>query len=204
MSDDNIKKYGEVCFTLSYGTYIAGMDIPEGKYKLVAKHGYGDVYSSNEEMGINEYMEAEAKIDDSDEDNQNATEFSNLVLKVGDKVTIEDSLVLEFSSKNANLTQSIIRNEIGKEVTLKKGVYTCGKDFEIGIYDIVLVEDGGSIEIETDGVGNYANSYIFGPDYKDIKEIRNYDFEIEEKIHIYGKDLVIKLSPSKNNWLFDK
>ena len=49
-----------------------------------------------------------------------------------------------------------------------------------------------------------ANSYIFGPDYKDIKEIRNYDFEIEEKIHIYGKDLVIKLSPSKNNWLFDK
>ena len=41
-------------------------------------------------------------------------------------------------------------------------------------------------------------------DYKDIKEIRNYDFEIEEKIHIYGKDLVIKLSPSKNNWLFGK
>ena len=116
----------------------------------------------------------------------------------------QSNLILEFSSKNANLTQSIIRNEIGKEVTLKKGVYTCGKDFEIGIYDIVLVEDGGSIEIETDGVGNYANSYIFGPDYKDIKEIRNYDFEIEEKIHIYGKDLVIKLSPSKNNCLFDK
>ena len=32
MSDDNIKKYGEVCFTLLNGTYIAGMDIPEGKY----------------------------------------------------------------------------------------------------------------------------------------------------------------------------
>lgn len=204
MSDDNIKKYGEVCFTLLNGAYITGMDIPEGKYKLVAKHGCGDVYSSNEEMGINEYMEAETKIDDSDEDNQNATEFSNLVLKVGDKITIVDSLVLEFSSKNANLTQSIVRKEIGKEVTLKKGVYTCGKDFEIGIYDIVLVEDGGSIEIETEGVGNFANSYIFGPDYKDIKEIRNYDFEIGEKIHIYGKNLVIKLSPSKNNWLFGK
>ena len=125
-------------------------------------------------------------------------------LKVGDKITIVDSLVLEFSSKNANLTQSIVRKEIEKEVTLKKGVYTCGKDFEIGIYDIVLVEDGGSIEIETEGVGNFANSYIFGPDYKDIKEIRNYDFEIGEKIHIYGKNLVIKLSPSKNNWLFGK
>ena len=134
MSDDNIKEYGEVCFTLSNGTYTAGMDIPEGKYKLVAKHGYGDVYSSNEEMGIDEYMEAEDLIDDSDEDNESATEFSNLVLKIGDKVTIEDSLVLEFSSKNANLTQSIVRKEIGKEVTLKKGVYTCGKDFEIGIY----------------------------------------------------------------------
>ena len=180
------------------------MDIPEGKYKLVAKHGCGDVYSSNKKMGINEYMEAEDKIADTDEDNESATEFSNLVLKIGDKVTIEDSLVLEFSSKNANLTQSIIRNEIGKEIILKKGVYTCGKDFEIGIYDIVLVEDGGSIEIETEGVGNYANSYIFGPDYKDIKEIRNYDFEIGEKIHIYGKNLVIKLSPSKNNWLFGK
>ena len=146
-------------------------------------------------------MEAEAKIDDSDEDNQNATEFSNLVLKVGDKVTIEDSLVLEFSSKNANLTQSIIRNEIGKEVTLKKVVYTCGKDFEIGIYDIVLVEDGGKIEIEENDIGN---SYFFGSNYDDIREIKNYNFKIGEKIHVYGKDLVIKLSPSKNNWLFDK
>ena len=100
MSDDNIKKYGEVCFTLLNGTYIAGMDIPEGKYKLVAKHGCGDVYSSNEKMGINEYMEAEDKIADTDEDNESATEFSNLVLKVGDKITIVDSLVLEFSSKN--------------------------------------------------------------------------------------------------------
>ncbi len=201
MFDDNIKKYGEVCFTLSNGTYTAGMDIPEGKYKLVAKHGYGDVYSSNEKMGIDEYMEAEDLIDDSDEDNESATEFSNLILKIGDKVTIEDSLVLEFSSKNANLTQSIVRKEIGKEVTLKKGVYTCGKDFEIGIYDIVLVEDGGKIEIEENDIGN---SYFFGSNYDDIREIKNYNFKIGEKIHVYGKDLVIKLSPSKNNWLFDK
>lgn len=201
MFDDNIKKYGEVCFTLSNGTYTAGVDIPEGKYKLVAKHGYGDVYSSNEKMGIDEYMEAEDLIDDSDEDNESATEFSNLILKIGDKVTIEDSLVLEFSSKNANLTQSIVRKEIGKEVTLKKGVYTCGKDFEIGIYDIVLVEDGGKIEIEENDIGN---SYFFGSNYDDIREIKNYNFKIGEKIHVYGKDLVIKLSPSKNNWLFDK
>ena len=201
MFDDNIKKYGEVCFTLSNGTYTAGMDIPEGKYKLVAKHGYGDVYSSNEKMGIDEYMEAEDLIDDSDEDNESATEFSNLILKIGDKVTIEDSLVLEFSSKNANLTQSIVRKEIEKEVTLKKGVYTCGKDFEIGIYDIVLVEDGGKIEIEENDIGN---SYFFGSNYDDIREIKNYNFKIGEKIHVYGKDLVIKLSPSKNNWLFEK
>lgn len=201
MSDDNIKKYGKVCFTLSNGTYTAGMDIPEGKYKLVAKHGYGDVYSSNEEMGIDEYMEAEDLIDDSDEDNKSATEFSNLVLKIGDKVTIEDSLVLEFSSKNANLTQSIVRKEIGKEIILKKGVYTCGKDFEIGVYDIVFVEDSGNIEIEENDIGN---SYFFGSNYDDIREIKNYNFKIREKIHVYGKDLVIKLSPSKNNWLFDK
>ena len=134
----------EVCFTLSNGTYTAGMDIPEGKYKLIAKSGYGEVYSSNEEMGINEYMEAEDKIVDTDEDSESATEFSNLILKVGDKITIEDCLILEFSSKNANLIQSIVRKEIGKEIILKKGVYTCGKDFEIGTYDIVLVEDGGS------------------------------------------------------------
>ena len=195
MFDDNIKKYGEVCFTLSNGTYTAGMDIPEGKYKLVAKHGYGDVYSSNEEMGIDEYMEAEDLIDDSDEDNESATEFSNLILKIGDKVTIEDSLVLEFSSKNANLTQSVVRKEIGKEIILKKGVYTCGKDFEIGVYDIVLVEDSGNIEIEENDIGN---SYFFGSNYDDIREIKNYNFKIKEKIHVYGKDFVIKLSLSKN------
>ena len=73
--------------------------LPEGKYKLVAKHGYCNAYSSNKEMGIDEYMEAEDLIDDSDEDNESAAEFSNLILKIGDKVTIEDSLVLEFFFK---------------------------------------------------------------------------------------------------------
>ena len=185
----------EVCFTLSNGTYTAGMDIPEGKYKLIAKSGYGEVYSSNEEMGINEYMEAEDEIVDTDEDSESATEFSNLILKVGDKITIEDCLILEFSSKNANLIQSIVRKEIGKEIILKKGVYTCGKDFEIGVYDIVLVEDSGNIEIEENDIGN---SYFFGSNYDDIREIKNYNFKIGEKIHVYGKDFVIKLSPSKN------
>lgn len=73
--------------------------LPEGKYKLVAKHSYCNAYSSNKEMGIDEYMEAEDLIDDSDEDNESAAEFSNLILKIGDKVTIEDSLVLEFFFK---------------------------------------------------------------------------------------------------------
>ena len=46
-------------------------------------------------------MEAEDEIDNPDEDRENASEFSNLVLKIGDKITIEDCLVLEFSSKNS-------------------------------------------------------------------------------------------------------
>ena len=112
------KMIGKVCFTLSNGTYTVGMDIPEGKYRVVAKNGYGDVYSSNGKMGISEYMEAENEIDNTDEDNEAATEFSNHVLKVGDKITIEKCLVLEFSSKNANLTQSLVRKEIGKETIL--------------------------------------------------------------------------------------
>lgn len=198
MIDDNLKKYGEVHFTLSTGTYIAGMDIPEGKYKLIAKNGYGDVYSSNEKMGINEYMEAEDEIDDSDEDSETATEFSNLVLKVGDKITIEKCLVLEFFSKNVNLTQNVVRKEIGEEIILRKGVYTCEEDFKIGIYDIILIEGEGKIEIEEDDLGN---SYIFGSNYDDIREIKNYDFTIGEKIHIFSKDLVIKLSPSKNHFI---
>ena len=118
MSDDNIKKYGEVCFTLLNGTYITGMDIPEGKYKLVAKHGCGDVYSSNEEMGINEYMEAETKIDDSDEDNQNATEFSNLVLKVGDTITIFLLLLLFFISSSKSFAISIPVSSISLFIAL--------------------------------------------------------------------------------------
>lgn len=89
----------DTCFILSAGTYVAGRDIPEGKYKLVAKHGYGDVYSSNEKMGINEYMEAEDEIDNPDEDRENAIEFSNLVLKKWDRIIIEDSLILEFFLK---------------------------------------------------------------------------------------------------------
>ena len=202
MSDDNIKKYGEVCFTLLNGTYIAGMDIPEGKYKLVAKHGCGDVYSSNEKMGINEYMEAEDKIADTDEDNESATEFSNLVLKIGDKVTIEDSLVLEFSSKNANLTQSIIRNEIGKEIILKKGVYTCGKDFEEGTYDIELIKNYGYITIrEKNNMSNIEFSKYLGEDKRELKGFKNCSIEAGDKLEISG-GLVVKLSPSKSTYLY--
>lgn len=196
MADDNLKKYGEIYFTLSTGTYIAGMDIPDGKYKLVAIHGYGEVYSSNDVMGINEYMEPEEEIKDED-DTETASEFSNLVLKVGDKIIIEKCLVLKFSSKNANLSQTLVRKEVGEEIILNKGLYICGKDFKAGTYDIIALEGSGLLPILKDG-----SSYSMGFNYEhsEISEVKNHTFRCGDRIEFHYKDFVVKLSPSKNNF----
>ena len=66
-------------------------------------------------------------------------------LIIGDILFITDALVVELSSKKANLLQNIIRYPIGKEITLKAGNYICGDDFKSGVYDIKRIKNRGVV-----------------------------------------------------------
>ena len=116
-------KYGKVCFTLTAGRYTVGMDIPEGRYRIVAKKNSGNIY--------NKYYTFDEDLDADDDDGIKIHKR----LIIGDILFITDALVVELSSKKANLLQNIIRYPIGKEITLKAGNYICGDDFKSGLND---------------------------------------------------------------------
>ena len=91
-------KYGKVCFNLSAGRYTVGMDIPEGRYQIIAKKNSGNIY--------NKYSTFDKNLDA--EDNNTPKIFARLF--IGDILTITYSLVVELSSEKANLLQNIIRS----------------------------------------------------------------------------------------------
>ena len=55
-------KYGEVSFELTAGNYTVGMDIPEGRYKIMAMKNFGNIY--------NKYYTFDENLDVDDEENK--------------------------------------------------------------------------------------------------------------------------------------
>ena len=166
------------------------MDIPEGRYRIVAKKNSGNIY--------NKYNSFDKNLDA--EDNNTPKIFARLF--IGDILIITDSLVVELSSEKANLLQNIIRRPIGKEVTLKAGNYICGKDFEEGTYDIELIKNYGYITIrEKNNMFNIKFSKYLGEDKRELKGFKNCSIEAGDKLEISG-GLVVKLTPSKSTYLY--
>ncbi|WP_332838290.1 hypothetical protein [Fusobacterium canifelinum] len=174
-------KYGEVCFTLSAGSYTVGMDIPEGRYRIVAKKNSGNIY--------NKYNTFDENLDAENANTQKI--FARLF--IGDILTITYSLVVELSSEKANLLQNIVRRPIGKEITLKAGNYICGEDFKSGVYNIQRIKNSGFVSFDDSGES-------FGSKDNELKEIKNCLFKNNDYLGISG-GLVIKLVPSQNNYI---
>ena len=174
-------KYGKVCFTLSAGSYTVGMDIPEGRYRIVAKKNSGNIY--------NKYNTFDENLDAENANTQKI--FARLF--IGDILTITYSLVVELSSEKANLLQNIVRRPIGKEITLKAGNYICGEDFKSGVYDIKRIKNRGVVSFDDSGKS-------FGSEDNELKEIKNYLFKNNDYLGI-SSGLVIKLVPSQNNYI---
>ncbi|MCY7008344.1 hypothetical protein OCK72_06705 [Fusobacterium simiae] len=174
-------EYGKVCFTLTTGRYTVGMDIPEGRYRIVAKKNYGNIY--------NKYDTFDENLNAEDKDSPKIHKR----LIIGDILIITDSLIAELSSKKANLLQNITRRPIGKEITLKAGNYICGEDFKSGVYDIKRIKNSGVVSFDD-------NNEYFGSEDYGLKEIKNYLFKTNHYLGISG-GLVINLVPSQNNYI---
>ena len=174
-------KYGKVCFTLTAGRYTVGMDIPEGRYRIVAKKNSGNIY--------NKYYTFDEDLDAEDDDSPKIHKR----LIIGDILIITDALVVELSSKKANLLQNIIKYPIGKEITLKAGNYICGDDFKSGVYDIKRIKNRGVVSFDDSGED-------FGSEANELEEIKNWLFKNNDYLGISG-GFIIKLVPSKNNYI---
>ena len=90
--DNQKSHFSEISLILTAGIYTVGIDFPAGKYILTAKENYGDVFTSdNVKNGINQTLGVG--------DKNIASEFNNLILEIGDTLTIDGELVLKLYSQ---------------------------------------------------------------------------------------------------------
>ena len=193
--DNQKSHFSEISLILTAGIYTVGIDFPAGKYILTAKENYGDVFTShNVKNGINQTLGVG--------DKNIASEFNNLILEIGDTLTIDGELVLKLYSQRVNLVV-VTREVMGQELNLIAGNYICGKDFIAGTYDIELIKNYGYITIrEKKNVSNIKFRKYLGENIGELKDFKNCSIEIEEKLEISG-GLEVKLTPSKSTYLYN-
>ena len=193
--DKQKSHFSEISLILTAGIYTVGIDFPAGKYILTAKENYGDVFTSdNVKNGINQTLGVG--------DKNIASEFNNLILEIGDTLTIDGELVLKLYSQRVNLVV-VPREVMGQEVNLIAGNYICGKDFIAGTYDIELIKNYGYITIKgKKNVTNIKFRKCLGENTGELKGFKNCSIEIEDKLEIFG-GLEVKLTPSKSTYLYN-
>ena len=193
--DNQKSHFSEISLILTAGIYTVGIDFPAGKYILTAKENYGDVFTSdNVKNGINQTLGVG--------DKNIASEFNNLILEIGDTLTIDGELVLKLYSQRVNLVV-VPREVMGQELNLIAGNYICGKDFIAGTYDIELIKNYGYITIKgKKNVTNIKFRKCLGENTGELKGFKNCSIEIEDKLEIFG-GLEVKLTPSKSTYLYN-
>ena len=182
--DNQKSHFSEISLILTAGIYTVGIDFPAGKYILTAKENYGDVFTSdNVKNGINQTLGVG--------DKNIASEFNNLILEIGDTLTIDGELVLKLYSQRVNLVV-VPREVMGQELNLIAGTY-----------DIELIKNYGYITIrEKKNVSNIKFRKYLGENIGELKDFKNCSIEIEEKLEISG-GLEVKLTPSKSTYLYN-
>lgn len=167
--------------TFGPGYYTAGTHFPVGKYKLVAKKGMGNVFSS---AGLNQIMGSE-------DDGFSIQEYNNEKFKKGDVLNITSTLYLSLSCKDADMDMSKYDNPLTKSVSLDSGKYIAGEDFEAGVYDIVTTKGMGNL-FSSNGINQIMN---IEDDDMSTKTFKNAPLEDGVELELSG--VSVKLVPSK-------
>lgn len=177
-------------FELGSGNYTAGIDIPAGKYDIVAVSGKGNVSSTNMfSGGINATM----GIDDGSGFFEQ--EYKNIKLPKNTRLEVS-GLVVRISCEKPESGTSERNQEITETIELSNGYFVAGEDFPAGVYDVVAVSGYGNVS--SSNLYSGGLNAIMGVDAKfDIyeQEYKNIEFPNDVILEIDG--VKINLIPSK-------
>lgn len=129
-------KFGEKNNILCGGIYEGGIDIPYGYYNIKLLDGSGALEIENDN-GLNFYESFSEK---------ETKEYSNLLIRIGDKVTVESGLEVsaEYSKPyvNENISKDILRefDDLRKELSILNN-QTIGKYYIFSDYKQITSEE---------------------------------------------------------------
>lgn len=178
--------------TLTSGHYVAGVDFPVGSYMVYAEEGFGS-FRSNHYGGrgyVNQLLGVGEGVPD-----RYAPQMGEVFFPKGTMVSF-DGLTIRMESKAADVKNLSEReNTLTETVQLELGMYTAGKDFEPGIYDVVAVEGTGSV-VSSNDVAGISNAMSASPEGSHQVRIYHNVILAENTTIQVGDGLTIQLVPS--------
>ena len=186
-NDDDKKSYST---KLGAGHYVAGVDFPAGTYNITAVSGAGNVSSSNMfSGGLNEIMSNK-------EDSLYISSYKNATFEPGTKLSITSSVVINITSRDADVTNVSGRTEADSEaIVLRSGTYVAGTDFPEGVYTVVGTGAMGNVSSDNMYYGGLNEIMSSGNSEIGITEFKNATLDKGTRLTISGT--TIKLIPVK-------
>ena len=143
---------------LTAGEYLAGVDLPEGIYKVSIQEGKTALLVRNQKQSINIY---DFYRSDAEKDDDFYKKSEEIRLYRGTYLRIDGAGTMRFETDSAKDGYELTANSLKENVAVK-GTMTAGKDFPAGSYDIVCKKNRGTVQtvyqITKDGA-EYTTDY---------------------------------------------
>ena len=150
----------EESYTLSSGCYIVGVHIPEGIYQADMDDDFDVIQVDDPEQGI--YLYEYRYLEE-----ENNCHLDDLRLYEGAVLYVETNTQAVLSTSNAQPMKEAAENPLSQEYNLK-GTVTAGMDFEPGVYDLEMINEGYvTLYVVLDEESDYyiEKSFLMGESY---------------------------------------
>lgn len=128
-------------YTLTAGYYFAGIDIPAGKFDVVAVSGDGNVITSNMFTGgVNGMFGGP----EADHDIYKET-YNGVKLPAGENFQITSDLTVKITYSRVDSDFTGRTEDAANTITLTAGNYDVGEDVPAGMYTVRVTEGGGNL-----------------------------------------------------------
>lgn len=128
-------------YTLTAGYYFAGIDIPAGKFDLVAVSGDGNVSSSNIYSGGVNGMFGGPEADHS----LYKETYNGIKLPTGESLEVTGDLTVKITYSRVDSDFTGRTEDSANTITLTAGNYDIGEDVPAGMYTIRVTEGSGNL-----------------------------------------------------------